>query len=145
MIAAATLRLYYLQLEIFSFDPTLQAAYVTFWTQIQLDYGIMASTLSGLGSFLAPFEKEPSPAGYDVKLSSVASTTHNKKMTEPQVMLKGILTLRRDVFLSGAEISHDTTSDHRSIATNDSKQMIIKKKVDWRVESYGRSENELLS
>ncbi|KAK5019803.1 hypothetical protein BJ546DRAFT_1076115 [Cryomyces antarcticus] len=61
VVAASALRLHYLSLSIASANPTLTAVSAAVWTQIELDYSIMASTISCLGPFMSPSSREAWP------------------------------------------------------------------------------------
>lgn len=57
VIAAAAVRLHYLHREILSPDPTLAGVSAAVWTQVELNYSLMATAAASLGSFIQPFSK----------------------------------------------------------------------------------------
>lgn len=142
--------MHHVKQTVYSGDPTLLGAYVAVWTQVELDYSIMAGTLSCLGPFMSPFstslQEKRSPYGTAASrrytsnaygLHSVASTNDQPaKGIEGAKPPAGHVTpiderkLRPDVF------SHRTTISHGEMLhrpSTDSTQMIITKNVEWSV------------
>jgi len=164
VIAACGVRLYYLNLTIYSTDPTLQAAFSVIWTQIELDYSILASAISCLGPFISPFTRETnsnyqdtrhahkfstqrSITDKDFSLSSIANRGHQNRV--PATTSEGMhdsvqrsQTAERPLFRNDHQYSHTTTVSHnpnsngrqRSFDSSESRRMIIRKEVEWSVE-----------
>src|SRR5207248_7131423 len=59
VIVASAVRHHYVYLTIVSDDPTLQGIFASICTQIELNYSILATSISCLGPFLSPFTKNP--------------------------------------------------------------------------------------
>ena len=147
VIAASVVRLHYVKRAVYSSDPTLVGALVAVWTQVELDYSIMAGTISCLGPFMSPFsislQEKRSPyatarsASIAYDLQPVVSTNY-----QPDKGIEGVhtsagagpvvdeRTLRQDRFSHKTTISHGVRS-HRP--STDSCQMIITKDMEWSV------------
>lgn len=59
MIVFASFRVYFLNIEIRSSNPTLVGTSAISCAQLEIGYGIMASIIPCLKSFITPFEKQP--------------------------------------------------------------------------------------
>ncbi|KAA6408205.1 MAG: hypothetical protein FRX48_07947 [Lasallia pustulata] len=150
VIAASIVRLHYIKRTLYSSDPTLLGAYVAVWTQVELDYGVMAGTLSCLGPFVSPFStslqekrspyattptRRHTPTAYSLRSVEATSDQPDKgvEVTKP---LTGYVTpidehkLRPDLFYHRTTISHGE-SDNRP--STDSTRMIITKNMEWSV------------
>lgn len=135
---------------VYSSDPTLLGAYVAVWTQVELDYSIMASTLSCLGPFMSPFttslhEKQTPSATAATRheksdaygLDSLVSMSHQQdsstqvaKPSTAHVTPVDERRLRPDKFSYRTTISTGETGNRPS---TDSMQMIIRKNIEWSV------------
>ncbi|KAH8801763.1 hypothetical protein F5884DRAFT_527266 [Xylogone sp. PMI_703] len=138
-IIFAGLRLDAVDNQVASSDPTLLGAYTASWMQIELDYSIMAATLSCLGAFLKPFSQEMGPSRSDTQrsyqlsnMSNSAAARSRRRGSRPDMPV-----LRKDAMLSNtATVSHTNKSadDTQSLESNDSRKGIIMKQVQWTVE-----------
>lgn len=81
VIAFSALRLNALEAEISFLDPTVLGAYTSAWTQVELDYSIIAGTLSCLGALLNPFTKEMGPSRDETQQTQLVTFIYQD--TEP--------------------------------------------------------------
>ena len=149
MVGIAALRIHFLNLEILSDDPTLLGASVVVCTQFEIGYGIMTNTIPCLKPFMAVYEDPDiyhkgcgsgrgasDRAGSDFKLSPYNSASNMPTRRSSRVDQRK---LRPDQTNYSTTISHqDQKSDHVSVETNDSSQMIIKKAMAWSVDNTPR-------
>lgn len=140
-----------MSLALYSDDPTLLGAFVAVWTQIELDYSIMAGTLPCLGPFMTPFStsyqtrtpyilSQRSAENYKLRSMSLASdhrpddksAVHTSVRECPQIDER---ILRPDQFSHAVTVSHgrDLKNDQQSIESIDSQQMIIRKDIEWSI------------
>ncbi|KAL9102031.1 MAG: hypothetical protein Q9187_009172, partial [Circinaria calcarea] len=155
IIAMAAVRLHYLTSALYSNDPTLLGAFVAVWTQIQLDYSIMAGTLPCLGPFMAPFStsyhetrtphafSERSTDSYklhSINLTSKHQPNDNPLGTDVRTSVREYpqldeRILRPDQFSHAATVSHGRTprNGQQSVGSMDSQQMIIRKDMEWSI------------
>ncbi len=99
----------------------------------------MASTISCLGPFLSPFTSKRETyrryASDDVKMGSLST---RRSGADPESRVAGtsdMPTLRKDLdeCVTTVEVTHDTSSEQPSIASNDSERLIIRKTTDWGI------------
>lgn len=147
----AAIRLHKLKLAFYSDDSTLLGAFVTVWTQIELDYSIMAGTLPCLGPFMTPFStsyqtrtpqilSERSAENYKLHSMSVASDHRPDDKSAVHTSVRECLRtdkriLRPDQFSHAATITHGPglKNDQQSMESMDSQQMIIRKDIEWSI------------
>lgn len=151
----AAVRLHYLTSALYSNDPTLLGAFVAVWTQIQLDYSIMAGTLPCLGPFMAPFttsyQETRTPHAFSEhsidshKLHSISLASNHQPNNKPlgigdrtsvrEYIQLDERILRPDQFSHAATVSHGRTprNDQQSVRSIDSQQMIIRKDMEWSI------------
>ena len=168
VILVCSLRLYYLNRQIQSSNPTLTAAAAACCTQIQLGYAIVATTVPCLKPFMAAYER-PRSSSYKTSGGQYSSGISNSsafhsKTRKSAISLEGIkvptsgepstdpLALRPDNNTHRTIISNpDPNRAVHSSDSNDSRQLIIKKVTGWSIESRTRSsrdeglENEIQS
>jgi len=148
-------------LTIISDDPTLQGTFASICTQIELNYSILASSLSCVGPFVSPFSKDtnihyrdsryPRNASHakcsanhsanDYSLTSVSSLS-SKIYGNKEDKIPYLATISSQVetkTTDGGNNKNNKTSgsqnDQRhSFETNNSQRMIIQKKTTWTVE-----------
>ena len=138
MIVASTAHIHYINNAILSSNVTFESTYPIICMQLELCYGIMASTIPCLKPFIAPFEKpatgpshaQRSDGGY--KFNSSGPGTHRTSITAGnQQYSHG----RDDRPRHTANISLcELKRDHGSISSHDSRQMIIETTRGWSVE-----------
>ena len=147
----AAIRLHYLNIALYSDDPTLLGVFVAVWTQIELDYSIMAGTLPCLGPFMTPFStsyqtrtpqvlSQRSAENYKLHSMSLSSdhrpddksTVHTFVRECPQIDER---IMRPDQFSHATTVSHGPglKNDQQSIESMDSQQMIIRKDIEWSI------------
>jgi hypothetical protein len=149
VIVPAAFRLHYLGRELASSDETLDGAFAAICTQIDMNYSIISATIPCLRPFMAATNTQPSiPAksqgssryaksdakdtpGTNFALASLSSRLKapSKKGQEASTSTKK---------MSGWDGFDHTASvispgDQHSIESQGSKQMIIRKDVEWTV------------
>ena len=164
IIAMAATRLYYLDIEIDSTDPTLAGYNAVIWTQAQVSYSLFATAAACLGPFLRPFTRpyladtryaghssgrgKTIPAGYDLSnLSGDKNSGSSKSGGGHRKQASGLSEyasdrLRPDLVSHESHISgsHHASGQRPSLDSHDSKRMIITKNMDWTVEYDGEGE-----
>jgi hypothetical protein len=101
--------------------------------QSELDYSIIAITLTGLGPDLEPFQKEMGPTRADTETSVHLSSISANAQSQRRSMKEDLGPLRPDIKGNTAEVSHGTWTDAASLASHDSKRKIITKQIQWSV------------
>ncbi|MCJ1311736.1 hypothetical protein MMC25_005409 [Agyrium rufum] len=153
VIAAAAMRLRFLQIQIPSMDPTFAGALTAVWTQIELNYSIMASTLPCLGPFITPFSSSYRPsrpgntssqrsAGEDFSMHhNLSRTRSEQKVDKDQVHASAReitnanhSSLRPEQLRHEVKVTHGQKVDQASVKSDDSRQMIIKKNIEFSVD-----------
>ncbi|KAI9849608.1 MAG: hypothetical protein M1837_002733 [Sclerophora amabilis] len=152
VIIASGFRLYYLKSMINSSNPTLAGASVVLCTQVELNYSLIASSVSCLGPFLSPFStsyhesRAENSSGQRSGASYILESV--SRSGKPVKSIEKIRNTTREIPSGDKQIpqtnhpSHATTishsinanHDHHSLNSNDSKRMIIQKKMTWSVE-----------
>jgi len=164
VIALAGLQIHYLAQKLHSSNPTLDGVPTTICRQTEIFYAIMASTIPCLRPFLASFftgfgamggetviagsqvgnSREKSSYALGSMQSAESAARREKRKSRG---LRGGRRSSRDLDNFGndsqnqAHVSHDTgnssrtAADAASITSNDSTKMIIKKEVQWHVDS----------
>lgn len=170
MIAISAVHLYYLHMEIVSGNPTLTGSYTVVCAQLELGYGIMASSIPCLKPFMSAYEgplRPPRKSSGHQSSGDYPFTTygsgHSKRLRSTEAGLStggsGVVgahgmvaderSLRPEQTVYQATVSHrDPTAEEGagSIDSGDSRQMIIrkdlviKKEVKWSVEREGEAE-----
>lgn len=160
MILVCSLRLYYLNLEILSSNPTLTGVAAVCCTQIQLGYAIMATTIPCLKPFMAAYET-PRSSSYKTSDGQYSSGISNSsafhsKARKPAISIEGSKTLTRgeppttdpltprpcENIYRATVSHHDASRAVHSSDSNDSRQMIITKVTGWSIESRTRSSRD---
>jgi hypothetical protein len=146
VIAPALLRIFYLNQEFTSSDPTLHGVLASVCTQIQISYAIVAATIPCLRPFMAalatnygaPAQTRTSPSGtkksQQYNLSSLSKSARSIRIDKPTS--------------SGPIRPWDRSNNHTSVVSGDqhsmesheSKQMIISKNTEWHVDYEGPSQ-----
>jgi hypothetical protein len=159
VIAASAIRLHYMYLTIISNDPTLQGAFVSICTQIELNYCILANSLSCVGHFVSPFSKDTNTYYRDSRyphrakrstdrstndysltsVNSLTSKTYCNKKDKISYLLTISLQVETKETTNGGNNNNNETSGSRndqrhSFETNNSQRMIIQKKSTLTVE-----------
>lgn len=142
VIAPALLRLFYLNQEIASSDPTLHGVLASVFTQIQISYAIVAATIPCLRPFMAalstnygaPAQTRTSPSGTKksqygkgYKLSSLSKSSNSGRDD------KSKLSAPAKPWDRGNTLTSVELGDQHSIESHESKQMIISKNTEWQV------------
>jgi hypothetical protein len=144
IIIPIVVRLYYLNIEFNSADPTLDGVVASVCTQIQLSYAVIAVTTPCLRPFMsalstnygAPAQtKSPQGSGkasanqyYLSKISKLSNSRGKTQISAPVT--------RWDTTEHQASVQ---VGDHQSIESHESKQMIISKNTEWAIEYEGSS------
>ncbi|KAL3420002.1 hypothetical protein PVAG01_08501 [Phlyctema vagabunda] len=146
VIAASVAHTYCLVRALRSTDPTLLGAYTACWRQVQLDYSIIASTLTCVGAFLSPFKKEvittmgdsgQQRSDYVMGLDDFSGKQNEDHNFTPTVYKKGFPlspSFRPDGVQPKTIISSRRRSDICSISSKSSQQGIMLQ-VEWEVEN----------
>ena len=169
VIAISALHLYYLHMEIVSGNPTLTGSFTVVCAQLELGYGIMASSIPCLKPFMSAYEgplRPPHKSSGHQSSGDYPFTTygsgHSKRLRSKEVGLStggsgmaGSGTMADERALRPDQAGYQATISHRdptaedgagSIDSGDSRQMIIrkdlviKKEVKWSVERDGEGE-----
>lgn len=169
LIAFALLRLHYLSRGITSLNPPLDLVGAVVWAQIELHYSNFAGTVPCLRPFMMAVNTDygatdPRPAlsskGYGSsgsgnrlggssyglgsirsgggKDSSSMNPSVFKMAKKGAVRMDSSNTIRHGSN-NVSTVIHEVGQDSNSIGSNDSRKMIIKKEVDFRVE-HGRTD-----
>ena len=147
------MHLFFLRREISSSNPILLGAFTVVCAQLELGYGIMASSVPCLKPFMSAYEG-PRPLSHggsgkrsnlSYELSSTRSAT--KRIPDQEVVTTAAMTTKPPPALWPDQNTYSATVSHRdqrrregSIDSNDSrsmiirKDMVIKKEVKWSVE-----------
>ena len=147
-IAFCGVRLHFVHETINATNTTLQSAYSTVWTQVELNFSILASAISCLGPFISPFARHKAPdTRYARKNSTARSAADN---TDGHYRLNSVSVgkarseregrqlplFRRDhQYSHSAIVTHDVESNQReeSLESDESKKMIIRKEIAYSV------------
>ena len=144
VIISVALRLYYLNIEFSSSDPTLHGVLASVCTQIEISYAIIAATTPCLRPFMtalatnygAPAKAKASPSVPGTAQSksnngySLSSLSKRSKIDRtPQV--SGVPQTRWD---QAEHRSAVVSGDQHSMESHESRQMIISKNTAWAVE-----------
>ena len=158
VIVFAALRLHFVELEIDSTRLGVMAAFTTLSQQLELGYGIMASTMPTLKPFIAAYDG-PHPsrylkgstteatgnAGYRLsRYRNMSSTNKNSDRSNPSM---GEPPFRPDHPVHRTTVSHNfgREDERNSMGSDDSRRaiipqqqqpdLIIRKDVEWTVET----------
>jgi len=147
VIVPAALRLYYLNIELSSSDPTLNGVLASVCMQIEMNYAIIAATTPCLRPFMRALstnyggpaqQKGPRSATTTAQSNTFSLSSLSKTSKSGRSKEKGMKPLVEDLNPSqqvGLAISGDQCSGH----SQDSKQMIISKHTQWAVEFEAQS------
>jgi hypothetical protein len=162
VIAAAAARLYYLHRKIYSPEPTLAGVLAAVWTQVEVNYSIIATCAACLGPFIRPFSKpyladaryatpgsiqRSANGGYNLSDMSSGGYLKRDQSTKLEQTLAskpstGNLTYQPQQRSRPDPAPQDVRSNSRpSLDSHDSKRMIITKGVEWTVEYDGAIES----
>ena len=151
VIIAAAFRLHYLAREFRSSDPTFEGVSASICTQIDMSYAIIATTLPCLRPFMtatstqAPIRDKKSRGSKYATGSSkpsiiLSSLATRLKASNNEEESKVDLTTSSKGIRGWANGDHNasvtTQGDQHSVGSNESRQMIIRKDVEWVV-TYG--------
>lgn len=153
VIASVALRLYYLNIEFHSSDPTLHGVLASVCTQIQLCYAIIAATTPCLRPFMTALSTNygaaaqnkviptPSAAGTgrsnnEYSLSSLSKKSRSAGSDARKTQIS-VPTTRWD---QAEHRSAVVSGDQHSMDSHESRQMIISKNTEWAVEYEGRDQ-----
>ncbi|KAE9367678.1 hypothetical protein N431DRAFT_349139 [Stipitochalara longipes BDJ] len=146
VIAPALLRLFYLNQEFTSSDPTLHGVIASVCSQIQISYAIVAATIPCLRPFMAalstnygaPAQNRTSPSGtkksQQYKLSSLSKSTRSIRVDRSK------LSAPVKPWDRGNTHTSVVSGDQHSMESHESKQMIISKNTEWQVDFEGPSQ-----
>jgi hypothetical protein len=147
LIAPIILRLFFLNREFSSSDPTLNGVLASVWTQIQISYAIVAATIPCLRPFMnalstnygAPAQTK-SPSGSKQQYKNNYSLSSLSKGSR----LGRIEKLKASAPLPSWDRTNHQTSvmsgDQHSMESHESKKMIISKKNEWTIDYEGPSQ-----
>jgi hypothetical protein len=145
VIAPTIVRLYYLQNEFSSSDPTLDGVLASVCTQIELSYAIIAATTPCLRPFMAALSTNyGAPAQAKSSPSATAASRSNNEYSltsfskisrlgrsEERGKQASLPITRWD---QSENITSVRSGDQHSMESHESKQMIISKNTEWAVE-----------
>lgn len=162
LMAPIILRLRYLDLEFSSPDPTLTAALVSVCTQIETSYSIISATIPCLRPFMSSLNTHyggpAKPKSNNGGGTTTTGTGSNNVVLS--TLVKGIrgggdittsttaaAVVAKQVEEGGGErwgdtagnITLVTSGEKNSMDSHESKQMIITKDIQWKVEYEGQS------
>ena len=150
MIVAAALRLHYLGGELRSFDTTLDGVFATICTQIDMNYAIVSATIPCLRPFMAATStqhsipaKSQGSSRYGTGTARLETPGNNIALASLSSKLEGPSETGKEASTSTKKVSGWNGFDHtvsvispgdqHSIESHESKQMIIRKDVEWAV------------
>jgi hypothetical protein len=146
VIIPTAVRLYYLNKEFSSSDPTLDGVMASVCTQIEISYAIIAATTPCLRPFMtalstnygAPAQTKTSPSVAGTSRSgkdfSLASLSKMSRLAQEEKGKTAAPTTRWDQSEHHASVM---SGDQHSLESHESKQMIISKNTEWTVEYEG--------
>jgi hypothetical protein len=152
VVIPTAFRLYYLNIEFSSSDPTLDAVLASVCTQIELNYAIIAATTPCLRPFMsalstnygAPAQTKVSPSATgtgrsnnEISLSSMSKMSRTGRPEEKGKQAT-MPTTRWD---QSEHYTSVMSGDQHSMESHESKQMIISKNTEWAVEYEGAKRN----
>ncbi|OBT57700.1 hypothetical protein VE04_01952 [Pseudogymnoascus sp. 24MN13] len=140
ILAPAALRLYYLNIEFSSSDPTLTGVLASVCAQIETSYAIISATIPCLRPFMSSLNTH---YGAPAKPRSSAGTGSGG--SNPRTPLESLTKAGRSLGTKKGEARGEmwdkpgnltcvTRGEKNSIDSHDSKQMIITKDTEWVVE-----------
>lgn len=159
VIAASATRLYYLNQEIYSDDPTLHGYNAGVWTQVQVSYSLIATAAACLGPFIRPFGKpymaDTSGSGprrsfagvYNMsRITAKQSNSSNSRSRSrtPGGIYPGQTAQQPARYEPPNQMAQDDIASgalgasRQSLDSHDSTRMIITKGVTWTVEYDGQ-------
>jgi len=148
VIAFAVLRLRYIGIRINSPNPTLEGTIALIWTQVELDYSVMACTIPCLKPFMiavstnygsiAPTKSTINGSnglsGDRSKGSFALTSVSRSKTKSPMSTDLGESRLRMDKVFNSTSVTYNGQPDQHSVGSSDSTRMIIKKETEWSIE-----------
>lgn len=145
ILAPAALRLYYLNIELSSSDPTLSGALASVCAQIETSYAIISATIPCLQPFMSSLNTH-----YGAPAKPKSSTGTGSGGSNPLTPLESLTKAGRSLGTKRADTRGEmwdkpgnltcvTRGEKHSIDSHDSKQMIITKDTEWVVEFEGQS------
>jgi len=147
IIAAIVLRLYYLNIELSSPDPTLKGTLVSVSTQIQISYAIIAATTPCLRPFMsalnthygAPAQIKTPSGSKNSNNSYVLSTLSKNRRQEKSKQSNSTNAMPETRWDGTRHNASIIAGDNISFESRSSVQMIIQKNTEWEVEIEGNS------
>ncbi|KFY14329.1 hypothetical protein V491_06094 [Pseudogymnoascus sp. VKM F-3775] len=145
IIAPAAVRLYYLNIEFSSSDPTLHGVLASVCAQIEISYAIISATIPCLRPFMSSLNTHyGAPA--KPKTSTGTGSGGSNPLTPLESLTKAGRSLgskkegsRGEMWDKPGNLTSVTRGKKHSIDSHDSKQMIITKDTEWVVEFEGQS------
>ncbi|KFY38630.1 hypothetical protein V494_04294 [Pseudogymnoascus sp. VKM F-4513 (FW-928)] len=145
IIAPAALRLYYLNIEYSSSDPTLSGVLASVCAQIETSYAIISATIPCLRPFMSSLNTHYGAPAKPKSTSGTGSGGSNP-LTPLESLSKEGRSLgtkkreaRGEMWDKPRNLTSVTRGEKHSIDSHDSKQMIITKDTEFRVEFEGES------
>jgi hypothetical protein len=147
VIVPTAFRLYYLNHELSSSDPTLDGVLASVCTQIELNYAIIAATIPCLRLFMSALNTNwgaPTPSAMETMQSNNGffftswSKMSRLGRSEEKGKQASVHTTRRNQSEHQASV---VSGDQPSMESHESKQMIIYKNTEWAVEFEGPDRN----
>ena len=147
-IAFCGVRLQFVHETINATNTTLQSAYSTVWTQVELNFSILASAISCLGPFISPFARDKVPdTRYARKNSTAISASehndgHYRLNSVPEVRARSEPSgYQRPLFRQDHQYSHSASVTHEfvtrnregSLESDESRKMVIRKEMAYSV------------
>ncbi|KFY95000.1 hypothetical protein V498_03592 [Pseudogymnoascus sp. VKM F-4517 (FW-2822)] len=140
IIAPAALRLYYLNIEFSSSDPTLSGVLASVCAQVETSYAIISATIPCLRPFMSSLNTH-----YGAPAKPKSSTGTGSGGSNPLTPLESLTKAGRSLGTKMGEsrgemwdkpgnLTRVTRGEKHSIDSHDSKQMIITKDTEFRVE-----------
>lgn len=147
MIAPAALRLYYLDIQLSSSDPTLSGTLASVCAQIEISYAIISATIPCLRPFMSSLNTH---YGAPAKPKTSTGTGSGGSKSNPPTPLESLSkegrplgTKKRatlgEMWDKPGNLTRVTRGEKHSIDSHDSKQMIITMDTEWAVEFEGQS------
>ncbi|KAF8855459.1 hypothetical protein BDZ45DRAFT_793423, partial [Acephala macrosclerotiorum] len=142
IVAAIAFRLYYLNIELTSSDPTLKGTLASVSTQIQISYAIIAATTPCLRPFMsalnthygAPAQIKTPSGSKDSNNSYVLSTLSTNRKQEKSKQSNGSNAVPETRWDGTRHNTSIVAGDNISFESRSSVQMIIQKNTEWEVE-----------
>ena len=151
VIVAIAFRLHYLAVENDSSDPTYNGLFASIWTQVEIAYAILAATIPCSRSFLAATSTQVPIQDKRTRNTKYANGSEERSLPN-NITLTSLSERKKDAktpkvggsfpslsnhIYTWPKVDNDSSvispGDHHSLKSNESRQGIIRREVEWAV------------